>query len=242
MATVQEHYQNLLAEHYTWMLGDFAARCDEAQQFLEAHDLRGPGLAVDLGAGSGLHSLALARPGYRVVALDTSAPLLAELQGHAAGLGVTTVCADLLAFPAHCPAQPDVVVCMGDTLSHLDSPRDVVRLAKLAAAALAPGGALVLTFRNLGLELTDTDRIVPVRAGEDRIFTCFLEYLPGRVRVHDVVYSRRAADQAWTLQKSSYLKLRLTPGQVSQWLVEAGLLVVHASSLRGLVELVAVKR
>lgn len=244
MATVQDHYQNLLAEHYTWMLGDLAARREQVQQFFESHGLRGPGLAVDLGAGSGLQTLALAlaRQGYRVIAVDTSAPLLAELTERAAGLPVTAVCADLLTFRRHCAQPPELLVCMGDTLAHLESPERVRQLAAEAFAALQPAGALVLGFRDLSRALAGTDRIVPVRATEDRIVTCFLEYLPEHVQVHDVVYSRPGPGQAWTMHKSSYAKLRLSADQVAQWLADAGLHVRHAATQAGLVELIAVKR
>lgn len=31
VSTVTEHYDALLADHYTWMVGDFAAKVDEQQ-------------------------------------------------------------------------------------------------------------------------------------------------------------------------------------------------------------------
>jgi len=241
MATVQEHYQNLLAQHYTWMLGDLAARSEAARQFFAAHHLHGPGRAVDLGAGSGLHTAALLQQGYQVLAIDTSAPLLAELMGRTQGQPVSAICADLLLFRQHCPEPPNVVVCMGDTLSHLSTPEQVQQLAAEAYLALPQGGALVLGFRDLSRELVGPDRIVPVRATADRIMTCFLEYLPSRVLVHDMVYSRTEPNQAWALQKSCYFKLRLSAEQVVQWLSEAGLQVRHAATQAGLVEILAVK-
>ncbi len=241
MPTVQEHYDGLLAEHYTWMLGDFAARSEAARQFFARHDLRGPGFAVDLGAGSGLQTLALAQLGYQVVALDTSAQLLGELAERTAGLPVAAVCADLLTFAAHCPKSPHLVVCMGDTLSHLAAPEQVRELAAAAFAALLPGGALVLGFRDLSRALTGTDRIVPVRTSDDRIFTCFLEFLADRVQVHDVVHSRTGQGGEWSVAKSSYLKLRLAADQVAQELTSAGFVLRHLTTQAGLVELIAVK-
>jgi SAM-dependent methyltransferase len=52
------------------------------------------GTVLDVGAGTGRVSLALAAAGVPVVALDTEAPLLAELERRAAGLPVETVVAD----------------------------------------------------------------------------------------------------------------------------------------------------
>ncbi len=241
MVSVASHYDNLLAEHYTWMLGDFDARCAATRQFFERHDLRGPGLAIDLGAGSGLQTLALAQQGYRVLALDSNARLLGELTQRTAGLPVTAVCADLLMFAEHCQQPPDLLTCMGDTLTHLESAEHARQLIADAFAALRPGGALVLGFRDLSQELTGTDRIVPVRATQDRIMTCFLEYLPDRVMVHDVVQVRAGPEHDWTMNKSCYAKLRLAAAQVEQWLTDAGFALSHAARHAGLTELMARK-
>jgi hypothetical protein len=106
-----------------------------------------------------------------------------------------------------------------------------------ARAALAPGGALVLTYRDLSRALEGTDRFIPVRADDDRILTCFLEYLPEVVRVHDLLYTR--TPDGWRLDKSWYPKLRLAQADVERWLAEAGFTLAHAATTRGVVEIVA---
>jgi SAM-dependent methyltransferase len=185
---------------------------------------RGP--AVDLGAGPGFQSLALAQLGFSPIhALDTSPELLAELQTHAAPHDIETHQADILNLANFVqPATAAVIVCMGDTLTHLPSPDAVRHLFSAVAAALTPGGLFILTWRDLSPELKGPDRFIPVRATDDRIMTCFLEYLsPTTVQVHDLVYTRNPTTAAWTLEKSSYPKLRLSPNQVSQELTAANL-------------------
>ena len=76
-----------------------------------------------------------------------------------------------------------------------------------------------------------------MRADDEAILTCFLEYLPAEVRVHDLLHRR--VDGGWKLEKSAYVKLRLAQAEVERWLVEAGFTLVHAASARGLVEIVA---
>jgi len=63
------------------------------------------------------------------------------------------------------------------------------------------------------------------------------EYLPEVVRVHDLLY-RRTPD-GWRLEKSWYPKLRLAQADIASWLAEAGFALAHASSTRGVVEIVA---
>jgi SAM-dependent methyltransferase len=177
-------------------------------------------VALDLGAGSGVHSVALAKLGYEVVAVDLSPTLLAELEERRRHLPIRCVEADFTALPSDVPTDAAVVTCMGDTLLHLPSEGAVRDALRAAHERLEPGGRFVASFRDLTGELTGTDRFIDVRSEPDRIFTCFLEYAPDRVTVHDLVHVRDGA--GWRLRKSAYEKLRLAPRWVEHALREAG--------------------
>lgn len=239
--TVQDHYDAHLGPVYSWMTGDFAAVVEANAAELRELGLATPppdALAIDLGAGPGGHALALARAGYEVIAIDNCEPLLAELQANTAGTAVRAVAASLIQFRSHAPQLAHVVACMGDTLTHLDSLATVGQLLADASAALAPGGAFVTTFRDyVGRELEGTSRFIPVRADADRILTCFLEYQPTIVVVHDLLYERRAA--GWELRVSSYPKLRLDPCWVASRLETEGLAVAVDTGRAGMVRIVA---
>lgn len=229
---VVRHYEALLAEHYTWMFGgSFADKVDEQRALLEGLGIAaGPhGLALDLGCGPGFQSLALVSLGFtRVLAIDTSRALLAELATHSSGQPIEPIEADLTQLSQFTrPGSADLIVCMGDTLTHLESFSAVTRLFHDALALLAPGGRLVLTFRDLSAALTGLDRFIPVRSDETRILTCFLEYEPETVRVHDLLYVRD--DQGWSFRKSSYRKLRLAPERVVAALCDAGFEMQHSA-------------
>lgn len=232
MSTAQDHYRNLLAHHYSWMFGlSVDEKVAEQRAILEPLLKDAPrGLAVDLGSGPGFQSLALAQLGFSpVLAIDTSAELLSELEAALRAHDhpkVETHNADMLSLADYVqPASAAIIVCMGDTLTHLVSPDAVRRLFSAIAAALAPGGLLILTWRDLSTELTGADRFIPVHADENRVMTCFLEYTSASsVQVHDLVYTRNPTrPAAWNLEKSSYPKLRLSPPWVAQALAAAGL-------------------
>lgn len=234
-----EHYDGFLAEHYTWMLGGDLPALAAAQR---AHLSRlgvvpGPAgpLAVDLGCGPGHTSLALAGLGFGpVLAVDLSRALLDELAPYAARTpAVRPVRADLrTALPELVrPGSAAVVVCLGDTLTHLPTRGDVAALLGDIATALAPDGTAVLSFRDLTVPLTGTGRFLPVRASEDRIMTCFLEY-PGdyddyTVVVHDLLHTRDGRAGEWTMRAHSYRKLRLAHAWVLEQCRAAGLGVVR---------------
>src|ERR1035438_9527306 len=103
MSEVQDHYNNLLAKHYTWIFGTpFGAKVSEQKAILQdalqpTADCSGLGLAVDLGSGPGFQTIALFEMGYSpVLAVDTSEPLLKELQSHRGDRPVQTICSDFL--------------------------------------------------------------------------------------------------------------------------------------------------
>ncbi|CAM5671339.1 hypothetical protein SAVIM338S_07038 [Streptomyces avidinii] len=252
ITTPAEHYDRLLAAHYTWMLGgDIHANAADQGELLRRLGVRPEDrgdAAIDLGSGPGPQTLALAHLGFsRVTAVDTSRALLDELAGHAGTAGVAdavrTVHADLLdALPRVAgPATAAAIVCMGDTLTHLSEPADVGALLDGVARALRPGGHLVVTYRDLTEELRGAGRFLPVRSTEDRLLTCFLEYVDeDRVLVHDLLHTRSEA--GWHLQVGSYPKLRLAADRLADEARRAGLEVRHATAgPRGLRILHAVK-
>jgi 2-polyprenyl-3-methyl-5-hydroxy-6-metoxy-1,4-benzoquinol methylase len=242
MQTSAAHYETHLGPIYSWMLGDIDAAL--ARGAAEVDELPLPaanhGAAVDLGAGLGLHTLPLARRGFKVIAIDNCQVLLDELRSRSAGLAVTAVNADLLAFRSFLKAQPQVVLCMGDTLTHLPSMAAVESLIGSVAACLPPGGVFATTFRDYATRTLQGDaRFIPVRADANRILTCFLEYAAHVVTVHDVLNERRNGE--WCQSVGSYQKLRLAPEWVESRLTALGLSVRRDSAASGMARIVANK-
>ena len=93
MASVEEHYARHLGPVYAWMLGDIDAALTRAVQELDALALPARGTAIDLGAGIGLHAVALARRGFTVTAIDSDAALR---------------CRNWPGARAHCPSAPSM--------------------------------------------------------------------------------------------------------------------------------------
>jgi SAM-dependent methyltransferase len=246
MTTVDEHYERLLAKHYTWMFNTSFAEKVEEQKSILSQALKPvigtttPSLAVDLGSGPGFQTIALAQLGFApVVAVDTSAELLDELRSHAGGLSIQIRQADLRDLPVIVAAgEAAAVVCMGDTLTHLPSKPDVRGLFAAVSRSLVSGGVFVITYRDLTAELKGAERFIPVRADENTIMTCFLEYEdPEYVTVHDLVHTRE--NKSWVLSKSSYRKLRLGVGWLIQELLASGFVIQSQGPSGRLFQIVA---
>jgi SAM-dependent methyltransferase len=239
MPSVSEHYERMLSPVYSWMAGGAETALVAGRAEIEALSLSLPSgaLAIDLGCGFGMHSIPLARAGARVVAVDSSAHLLAELRRLAGDLPITAVQDDLLSFRAHVDQKAAAVLCMGDTLTHLPEHTNVDFLVQEVAEALAPAGRFVLSFRDFSEPLFEEQRFIPVRGDERRILTCFLEFEEDTVVVHDILHER--AGDAWETRVSSYRKLRLSPERVLGSLESFGFDARREDGARGMVRIVA---
>ncbi len=239
MPSVAEHYERVLSPVYAWMAGGAEAAIVAGGAELEALKVPlVPGArVVDLGCGFGMHAIPLARAGARVLAVDTSAQLLAEFARLAGNLEIERVQDDLLSFRAHLKEKAAAVFCMGDTLTHLPEHTNLDFLVQEVAEALAPGGHVVFSFRDYSQPLLEEQRFIPVRSDERRILTCFLEYEEDTVVVHDILHER--GGDAWETRVSSYRKLRLSPDRVVGSLETSGFDVRREAEARGMVRVVA---
>ncbi|HEX7080943.1 MAG TPA: class I SAM-dependent methyltransferase [Gammaproteobacteria bacterium] len=242
MADVRTHYDRLLGPVYTWMAGGIESAlrrgADELDALGAAPTVTGA-LAVDLGAGFGMHAIPLAERGFEVLAIDACAGLLDELRGRAGALPIRTVEDDLLSFEKHLARAPEIVLCMGDTLTHLADEPSVERLVAGVASVLAPGGRFVATLRDYSSPPTGERRFIPVRSDDRRILTCFLEPGATHVIVHDILHER--VNGEWTMRVSSYPKLRLAPARLASVLEARGLRVDARTMPSGMIRVTAVR-
>lgn len=234
--SVEEHYASLLAPVCLWMAGGLDQALKQGEADVEPF-VPGRGLAVDLGAGFGMHAIALARAGWKVLAIDSSEVLLAQLTEFGAGLPIRTAHADLREFAAQLQGRaPQLILCMGDTLTHLKDHAEVEALLRQVAFSLDSGGRFVVSFRDYSHPPAGTARFISVRSDADRVLTCFLETKGGRVIVHDVLHERRG--DGWSMRVSAYPKLPVTAEFVVKTLRRAGLRVVVMPDRRGLAFLI----
>jgi len=240
LVTVKRHYDAFLAGVFSWIIGDFDNAYRKNKAFFDALGLSGrpDSIAVDLGSGPGCQSIPLAEAGFEVLAIDFCQELLDELAGHAGSLAIRTVCADILDFRQHLAGQADLIVCMGDTLVHLPDRQSVDTLLIDVAGALNPGGTFIYAIRDYVEYVPQgSERFVPIRATDEQIFTCFLDYRDDVVHVHDVLH--RKIDGEWTFNVSDYQKLRVDSRAVDEVLVRNGLVIAERRIENGLITVVA---
>jgi precorrin-6B methylase 2 len=241
MNTASEHYNQVLADVYSWMLGGFETGTRRNLEFFQAHNINpiGSRIAIDLGAGCGFQSIPLAQIGFSVTAIDLEPKLLNELKENSDRLPIVTIQDDLMNFEQYIDKQPELIICMTDTLVHLESKDKVTLLFEKVFASLENNGKFIITLRDLSNELSELDRFIPVKSDDKIIFTCFLEYEPNTVKVHDLIYKKDHDN--WKLQKSFYRKLRLSKQWIDKQLEAIGFSEIESSIDKGLITAIVTK-
>ncbi|MBD3332307.1 methyltransferase domain-containing protein [candidate division GN15 bacterium] len=112
---------------------------------------------LDIGCGTGRHTVGLARAGYKMTGLDLSAGMLAQAEQRAEAEGVTVEFIKADASRWRAERQYDAVICLCEgamcLITEDDDPfeRDQ-RLLRNIAASVKPGGTLVINALN-GLKI-----------------------------------------------------------------------------------------
>ncbi|HPJ43324.1 MAG TPA: methyltransferase domain-containing protein [Spirochaetota bacterium] len=238
--SVKEHYDTLLGGIYSWMIGDFESNAVQQENFFRTRNLTSCGIAFDLGCGNGIQSVALARLGYSVFSFDFNRHLLDELETKKGELDITTIQCDLMNFDAEQSIHPDLIVCMGDTLTHLPDRETIFALLNKCSSALVPGGSLVISFRDMSMALEGDARFIPVKSDDTRIMTCFLEYFDDHVAVHDLVNEKK--EGLWVQKVSSYNKVRISENEMKELLAESGFSVISSEIINRMVYITAKKK
>lgn len=236
--SVKEHYDKHLELYYSWMIGDFEERKSEFLEFCQKQRIfpRLSGSAIDLGSGHGIQSVALAELGFNVTAIDFNRTLLDELDSKKGELSIEILEDDLRNLTDYKEKNPELVVCLGDTLSHLDTEDEISKIIKDMKTVLTENGQVMLSFRDYSTELLDTNRFIPVKSDSGRIMTVFLEYFDDTVKVTDLVYE--LSGNRWIQKVSSYVKVRTTENMIRNIMESNGLKISYNDRTNGLVTLI----
>lgn len=239
---IREHYDNFLGAVYSWTKGDFYDCVKKCEQYFIENGINSKNnqLAIDLGCGNGTQSVALAKRGYKVISVDFNKQLLIELYQNKGELPILIVENSIFTYLSNIQdLMPEVIVCMGDTLSLFSTFDELKKLFATCYNMLTPGGKFIISFRDYSNPLNGNSRFVTVRSDEYRIFSCFLEYFETAVGVTDILYEFN--NGRWTQLVSSYKKLRITAHDIQQWLNDSGFKQVSSLTVNRMIHIILEK-
>lgn len=238
--TVKQHYDNHLGHFYSWMTGDFQSKSNEFKNFLADNGIKPSSnkIAIDLGAGHGLQSIPLAEIGFQVLAVDFNQGLLDELKANTRDLRIKIINDDIKKVKIFAN-KPELIVCCGDTLSHLDNKSELKTFIADIANSLDKNCKLILSFRDYSNKLVGIDRIIPVKSDETKILTCILDYEDEFVNTTDLLHER--TNGVWKQKVSSYKKVRLVTTEIVDYLEANGMTIKFNQIVNGLTTIIAKK-
>lgn len=144
-----------VAEFYE-VLSDSSARLEREGPFLKQCLEQAPGKrVVDIACGTGLHAAFLADLGADVTALDASADMIAHAQARRSHPNVAYGVCDM----RNVQGGPwDLALCLGNSITLLDSLEDVRATLAAVHAALSPGGLFVVQVINYAADAAQKPR------------------------------------------------------------------------------------
>ena len=110
-----------------------------------------PKKVLDIACGSGGYSVALAKAGYSVTAIDLDEKMIEMTlaKKHKEGLDIDAMVCNMLDISKRFGGNAfDLVFCIGNSIVHLRSKEDILDALKQMQACVKPGGTLVIQIIN----------------------------------------------------------------------------------------------
>ncbi len=223
-----DEFYDELGDGYDLMI-KWGARLErESPFFRKVFGERGVRSVLDCACGSGRHAVEFARWGLEAAGCDISDGMLrlAGRNASEAGVKVNLFKAGLTQVSHEAGQEKfDAAVCLGNSLPHLSTQRELDRAMRSIKRTLTPGGVFISQIRNYRRILRDNLRFMPPTSAElgDREFV-FLRMLdihgPRRVDFHIVRLTRESGK--WS-QKIQTTRLRpITKKNMNDALRRAG--------------------
>ncbi|AYD48339.1 class I SAM-dependent methyltransferase [Arachidicoccus soli] len=238
---VKAHYDTHLGKFYSWMVGDFDIKQKEQQDYFISQNVTvsDSGIALDLGAGHGLQSVSLAKIGFKVIAIDFNEQLLSELEANKSDLTIEVVSDDIRFVRNYATTNPELIVCAGDTITHLGDNFEIEQFIRDCAGILNKNGKIFLSFRDYSHPLRGDNRFIPVKSDENKILTCCLDYFDDRILVTDLLHAK--TDAGWQQMVSSYYKIRINESWLIKLLKNIGFDILVHETVNRMIIIIAQK-
>jgi len=214
---------------------DWDARLAAEMPFLEQQlQSAGADRVLDVACGTGMHAVALARRGYEVVGVDSSAPMIQRARANAAEAGVEVDfqvasfgnVVDTLTM-LHVEPTCDAVLCLGNSLPHVLTTRKLGEALDDLTACLRTEGLVLVQNRNFDRVLSARDRWMNPQGhrhgAHEWLFVRFYDFEADGLLTFNMLTFHREGDEPWEQRLTSTKLWPLTHRDLVPMLERAGL-------------------
>jgi SAM-dependent methyltransferase len=153
--------------------------------------------SLDVACSTGFHVILCRRLGLDAVGLDASPRMIEKARANSITCGVTVdyILGDVANLSKRFSEGFDIITCMGDTIPHFKSKKDVLRAFDEIYKCLSPGGLFVLHNRNYDFIMKAFERFMPPTGSrngmEETLFFRMLDFQEKVVNFNVVKFHRR---------------------------------------------------
>jgi ubiquinone/menaquinone biosynthesis C-methylase UbiE len=138
---------------------------------------------LDCACGTGQHVIMFTQMGFKTKGSDLSPAMIrkAKVNSKKYGIKTTLKITDFRNLTKSFNEKFDAVVCIGNSLPHLLSDKDLIKALNEIYKVLNKNGILILQQRNYDMLIESQKRFFPVSIREDEIFFYVLDYFPNKI-------------------------------------------------------------
>lgn len=164
--------------------------------------------ALDCACGTGEHVVMLNKMGYTAKGSDLSPAMVkkAEINSRKYKIKATFKVSDFRKLTKTFNEKFDAVLCVGNSLPHLSSDKDIAKALKEMYNVMRDGGILILQQRNYDMLVKKQKRFMPITIGKDESFFYVLDYHPSKIVFNVINLENRT--KTFNVFKTEYSPLK----------------------------------
>ncbi|OGU64427.1 MAG: hypothetical protein A2499_14665 [Stygiobacter sp. RIFOXYC12_FULL_38_8] len=149
------------------------------------------GIAIDLGCGTGVDSVALSMNGHTVTGIDPSFQMLrnAKLNAERYSQEISFIENTILSVPNNYNSRFNYVISLGNTFANVEGTTIYSTIQRIYDL-LAEGGKCVIHILNYALISEQKERIVSIKPDEENYFVRFYDFINGQINFNILRFSK----------------------------------------------------
>jgi len=208
MLLKDSEFYDLLSSDFDLMVSWEKRLKNEAPFFKKIFEKNRVKKILDLACGTGHHSVYFAKSGYEVLGIDKSEEMIRIAKEKSKGVcGVKFLRSDFSDIYPKLKERYDAVICLGNSLPHLLSKKDVRKTLLNTYKVLNPEGVIILQNRNYDRILKKNLRFMPPnitdKKGERMVFLRVLDFHKDKIVFNLITFRQKRGK--WSFQTKSTL-------------------------------------